>query len=106
MINLDYPLPCQDSDALFALAGGDAITCMAKVCGVDLRDAAFPSGSIAQTSVAKVNASVVKTVLDGQQFLYILCSQASAQYLWESLVDAMAEFGGEVLGTLPYADVA
>lgn len=94
-----YPLYCQDSHAWLALTGAHLPETLAKVCGVDLREAQFPLGSIAQTSVARVNVVIVHHQLAGVPCFSILCDSAAAEYLWESLLDAMGEFGGEVIGT-------
>ncbi|TXR53171.1 sarcosine oxidase [Reinekea thalattae] len=90
-----YPQPCQAAYAWFALAGHQASECLAKVCGVDLRESAQPLGSIAQTSVARVNSIVVR-VPDPEPIFYLFCAQSSADYLWHALLDAMAEFDGIV----------
>jgi len=94
-----YPLYCQDSHAWFALTGAHLPETLAKVCGVDLREAAFPLGSIAQTSVARINVVMIHHEINGIPCSSILCDSAAAEYLWESLLDAMSEFGGEVIGT-------
>ena len=66
---------------------------MAKLCGVDLRDEAFPCGAIAQTSMARVNVVVIHHVLGGEDSFSILCDSAGVEYLWRSLQDALLEFG-------------
>ena len=71
---------------------------MAKVCGVDLREDTFPRGSIAQTSAARINVIVIHHEVNGIPCFSILCDSAAAEYLWECLLDAMQEFGGEVIG--------
>ena len=93
-----YPLYCQDSHAWFALTGADLPELFAKICGVDLRQAAFPVGSIAQTSVARVNAIVINRPVNDIPCFFILSDSAAAEYLWECLLDAMNEFGGEPVG--------
>lgn len=93
----NYPLYCQDSHAWLALTGSHLPDIMAKVCGVDLRPAAFPVGGIAQTSVARINAIVVHHTLNGHPCFSLLFDSASAEYLWDALLDAMQEFGGMAL---------
>jgi sarcosine oxidase subunit gamma len=93
-----YSLFCQDSHAWFMLTGHHLADIMAKVCGVDLRDDAFPIGSIAQTSVARVNAIVVSHQVNSTPVFSLLSDAASAEYLWEALLDAMQEFDGAVVG--------
>jgi len=92
-----YLLPRQDSHAWLTMTGPHCAEVMAKVCGVDLRETAFPVGSVAQTSVARINCIIVS--VPGQtQRLQILCDRASAHYLWHALLDAFNEFGGKAVG--------
>lgn len=93
-----YPLYCQDSHAWFVMTGQHLANTLAKVCAVDLREAQFPLHAIAQTSVARVNAIVVSHQLRGLPAMSILSDNASAEYLWDALLDAMAEFGGQAIG--------
>ena len=98
-----YPLYCQDSHAWLTLTGAHLPAIMAKVCGVDLREDAFPLGAIAQTSAARINVVVVHHQVNGLPCFSVLCDSAAAEYLWECLLDAMGEFGGEVIGSNPLA---
>lgn len=91
---LCFPLPRQDSHAWFHLRGAKVPEMLAKLCGVDLRRHVFADGAVAQTSVARLNAIVLR---QGDDF-HLLADSASAEYLWECVVDAMAEFGGSVAG--------
>jgi sarcosine oxidase subunit gamma len=90
-----FPVPRQDSHAWFYFGGPKAPGAMAKLCGVDLRPKRFPAGSIAQTSVARLNAIVIAQAGG----FYLLADSASAEYFWACLTDAMAEFGGSTIGT-------
>ena len=92
------PLYCQDSHAWFTLTGAHLSETLAKICGVDLRAAAFGLGSIAQTSAARINVIVMHHQINELPCFSILCDSAAAQYLWECLLDAMDEFGGEAIG--------
>jgi sarcosine oxidase subunit gamma len=97
-----YFLPRQDSHAWFRLAGPRRFEVMAKLCGVDLRPAAFARDGVAQTSVARINAIVANdgATGDGGQnsAFHLLFDRPSAPYLWDVLLDAMREFGGQPLG--------
>ncbi len=90
-----FPLPRQDSHAWFHLGGLKAPEAMAKLCGIDLRPHVFAAGAIAQTSVARLNAIVIAH----PSGFYLLADSASAEYFWACLADAMAEFGGSVVGS-------
>ncbi len=96
-----FPVPRQDSHAWLHLGGPEAPGTMAKLCGVDLRPHRFPAGSIAQTSVARLNAIVIAHAGG----FHLLADSASAEYFWECLADAMIEFGGSVAGTASLASV-
>jgi len=96
---LCFPLPRADSHAWFGVVGEHAPAMFAKVCSVDLRPQSFADLHIAQTSVARVNAIVIR---DDQSFkdkcdfpcYHVLADWASARSLWDYLLDAMAEFSG------------
>ena len=71
---------------------------MSKICAVDLRPNKFLNGAIAQTSVARLNAVVVRhDHIDRLAFL-ILSDMTAAQFMWHSVLDAMQEFGGRPAG--------
>lgn len=93
-----YPLFCQDSHAWFMLVGPHLSDIMAKLCGVDLRSDVFPLGTIAQTSVARVNAIIVSHEVNSVPAFSLLSDSASSEYLWDALLDAMQEFNGSIVG--------
>jgi len=93
-----YRLYCQHSHAWFMLTGKYIEQTMAKICGVDLRKLSFPLAHIVQTSVAKVNAVIVRHEVNEIPVFSVLSDSASAEYLWECLLDAMIEFDGHVVG--------
>lgn len=90
----NYLLPRQDSHAWLQLSGRHVADVMAKICGVDLRSEAFPVGSIAQTSVARLNVIVINAGSAELTRFYLLCDRASVAYFQEAVLDAMGEFGG------------
>lgn len=98
-----YPLYCQHSHAWFALTGLYLPELMAKICGVDLRDEAFPSGAIVQTSVARVGAIILHQMVDDIPMFSILSDSSSAEYLWHALLDAMQEFEGKPVGLAAFS---
>ncbi len=93
-----YSLPRRDSHCWFALIGDHAPTMLAKVCGVDLRTHKFAECAVAQTSLARVNAIILRNDLATTTCLLILSDVSSAEYLWDALLDAMVEFKGSVVG--------
>ena len=93
-----YPVPRADTNCWFAIIGVYGAEMMAKVCGVDLRPHRFADGAIAQTSIARLNAIVLRGDLGDTLAFHMLTDSASASYMWENLLDAMAEFGGRPVG--------
>ena len=90
----NYLLPRQDSHAWLQLSGVHGSAVMAKLCGVDLRSGAFPVGTVAQTSVARINMIVLNVGSDERPALQLLFDRASLAYVCEAVLDAMGEFGG------------
>lgn len=94
-----WGVPRRDSHCSFALCGSAAVSCLHKLCGVDLRAHAFPPGSVAQTSVARLNAIVCRPPGDSEgRCFHLLADSAAALWLWDVLLDAMAGLGGGPLG--------
>ena len=91
-----YPVPRWDSHCWFAVAGADAPRMFAKLCGVDLAAESFPDGSVAQTSVARLSAIVIRSDIGNAVTFSLLADSASTEYLWDCLVDAMDEFSGVI----------
>jgi sarcosine oxidase subunit gamma len=92
-----YPLPRRDSHAWFAIFGVALPLMMAKICAVDLRHDKFADLSIAQTSVARLNAIVLRADIGTEPVLHLLADSASAAYFLDCLRDAAAEFGGKIV---------
>jgi sarcosine oxidase subunit gamma len=95
---IGYPTPRQDSHAWFMITGAQAPEMFAKMCGVDLRPHKFAVGAIAQTSIAKMSGIIIRADLGETPAYHLLADIASAEYLWDCLLDAMAEFGGKPVG--------
>lgn len=93
-----YPLFCRDSHDWLVLSGDakERAACMAKVCGVDLRPAAFPTTHIAQTSAARMNVIIVHHAAtadaDDNSVFSLLFDSASHEYFHAALNDALREF--------------
>ena len=90
-----WPLYCQHSHAWLQLAGEPRAEIMAKLCGVDLSEAVFLLGSVAQTRAARVSVIIAAHQNhDGQPAFSIFVDQSLARYLWEAIEDAMGEWLG------------
>ena len=88
-----WPLYCQHSHAWLQLAGETRAEIMAKLCGVDLSEAAFPPGSVAQTQAARVSVIIAAHQNENDQPGFsMFVDQSLARYLWEAIEDAMAEW--------------
>src|SRR5690625_4573533 len=95
-----FMAPREDSHAWFSLAGADVPAMLAKLCAVDLRPGNFTDGAIAQTSVARLSATVIRCDLGETLHYHLLADSAAAAYLWECLMDAMDEFHGKPVGLI------
>lgn len=93
-----YPVLRADSTAWFVVAGKIAPEMLAKLCGVDLSPRVFPQLEVAQTSVARSNAIVLRWDLGETLAYHLFPGAALAEYLWECLMDAMVEYGGRPAG--------
>ena len=93
-----YKVLRRDGSFHFLLGGTHAAETMATLCGVDLRARAFPAGSVAQTSVARMSMIVIAVSLGEIPAFHLLGDSASASYAWGVLVDAMTGCGGKPVG--------
>ena len=93
-----YPVPRASANTWMAVTGEGAAGMFSKVCGVDLRPAKFADGAIAQTSLARLNAIIIRDDKGGIAAYHVLADSAAAVYLWMSLRDAMHEWGGRPVG--------
>lgn len=93
-----FPMPRDETHAWLAVTGAQAAAMFAKICGVDLRPQAFPQGRVAQTSIARLNGVILRDDRGGVPFFHLLADCAAAEYLWDCLLDAMAEFDGRPVG--------
>lgn len=94
-----YELPRQDSHAWFAVTGRKASAALATICGVDMRDVSFVDGAVAQTSIARVSAVVLRSDLGDSPCFFVLVSSTAAEYLWDAIAGAMVGPGGAHIGT-------
>jgi len=93
-----YVLPRGDSHCWLAVTGIEAAEMFSKICAIDLRTHKFSIGSVAQTSVAKTNAVVIRHDLGSIPCFYILSDISGTEFLWDCLLDAMVEYKGYPVG--------
>ena len=101
-----YSLPRADSHSWLALTGSTAAEMLAKICAIDLRPQQFAQGQIAQTSVAKINAVIIRQDIGGTLCFHILSDIASTEFLADCLLDAMAEYQGVAVGVAALRSLA
>ena len=100
-----YAVRRQDSHYWFALTGARCPEMFAKLCAVDLSSDAFDNHSVAQTSVARTSAVVVRHDINGTLCYYLLGDSSTILYMWTCLTDAMCEFDGQVSGVRSLGDL-
>jgi sarcosine oxidase subunit gamma len=93
-----YVVPRSSTHAWFRIIGRDAPAMFAKICGVDLRPHKFAELAIAQTSVVKLTGIIIREDVSGTPGFHLLADSASAEYVWDCVLDAMDEFGGRPAG--------
>ena len=93
-----FIVPRQDSHTWFRITGREAAATLAKLCAVDLRAPAFDPLQVAQTSIARLNAIVIRDDVADIRAFHLLADTASAGYWWDCLLDAGAEHDMGVVG--------
>lgn len=93
-----FPMPRDETHAWFQVTGERTAAMFAKICGVDLRADHFPLGRVAQTSLARINGTIVRDDRGAVPLYHLLADCGAAEYLWDCLLDAMAEFDGAPVG--------
>ena len=86
--------------ACLRLAGARAAATLAKVCAVDLGDRVSPDGKAFRSSVAKVVTDVIRDDTAAGPSYLLMCDRSFGQYLYDSLLDAGAEWGIDTAGFL------
>ncbi len=93
-----YLVPRQDSHFWFMITGRNASSMFAKICGVDLRQESFSDLAIAQTTIARSSAVIIRDDRGEIPAYHLLGDSVSAGYMWDCLMDAMAEWKGRPVG--------
>ncbi len=92
-----YPVHRQDSHYWFAIKGARAPEMFAKLCAVNLSPEIFANRSVAQTSVARTSAVIVRHDIEDELCYYLLGDSSTVLYMRNCLIDAMSEFNGQCL---------
>jgi len=93
-----FLVPRQHSQIWFRLTGCNSVDMLAKLCAIDFRDSNFKMLQVAQTSVARLNAIILREDLGGSNAFHILADRGSAEYLWDCILDAGEEYEIQVVG--------
>ena len=96
---LCFPVPRRESSLWFRLLGSRTPEMLAKLCGIDFRADRFADLAIAQTSIARMNGVLIRDDHGATPAFHLLADSASASFLWRSLLDAMDEYRGRIVGT-------
>jgi len=87
--------------ALVRLTGARSADLLAKETAVNLADAVCPNGSALRSALAGLAADIVRDDRGSARSYLVHCERSSGQYLFDSLLDAGAEFGIDVNGFVP-----
>ncbi len=90
--------------ALLRLTGVRSADVLAKETAVDLSDPVCPDGAALRTAVAGLATDVVRDDRAGVTSYLVHCERSSGQYLFDSLLDAGAEFGIDIDGFNPESE--
>ncbi len=84
--------------ALMRLTGGQSSLVLGKLCPIDLSDRMCPDGAAFRATVANVVTDLIRSDDDGINSYLLHCERSSGQFLFDTLLDAGAEFGIDVEG--------
>jgi heterotetrameric sarcosine oxidase gamma subunit len=82
-----------DGLAGFLLVGRDAPALLSKLCPLPLEAERFPDGCLAQSSLAKVPALLLRGDMEQTPAFEIYTGRSYGQYLQQALLEAGGEFG-------------
>ena len=74
------------------LMGSASTALMRKLCSLDFGEHAFPDSSAKQTSFAKTKQLIIRRDESGRPAFAVIGGRSSASYLWETTMEAGAEF--------------
>lgn len=84
--------------ALFRLTGEEGAELLNKICSVELSDDVVPNGSALRSSVGGVVTDIARNDRNGTRSYLLHCERSAGQYLWDTLLDAGAEYRIEQAG--------
>ena len=93
-----FIMPRQDSHACFCISGINAPEMFSTLCAIDLRPNKFNNHMIAQTSLARTGAIIIRCDIGDVLNFLVFVESVSAEYCWECLYDAMQDSSGQIIG--------
>src|SRR5699024_3399594 len=84
--------------ALFRLTGEEGAELLNKICALELSDDVVPNGSALRSSVGGVVTDIARNDRNGTRSYLLHCERSAGQYLWDTLLDAGAEYRIEEAG--------
>ena len=93
-----FIMPRQDSHSCFCICGSHAPEMLSTLCAIDLRPDKFSNHEIAQTSLARTGAVIIRHDIGDLLNFLVLVESVSAEYCWDCLYDAMQDISGQVVG--------
>lgn len=78
--------------ALFRITGAETTQLLNKLCSLEFSDDMVPNGSALRASLGGVVTDMIRDDVDGTLSYLVHCERSSGQYLWDTLVDAGAEY--------------
>lgn len=84
------------------LVGPDSDDLLAAVCGLDFHDSVFPDMTAKQSSVAKTAQTIVHRDVNGRRSYTLIGSRSYGVYLWETLLEAGAQYNAAPVGLAAY----
>jgi heterotetrameric sarcosine oxidase gamma subunit len=90
-------LDVTDGRTVLRLTGDPGPALLAKICALDLESA--PDGSALRSSVAQVNAEIVRVDRpDGRRSYVLACDRSYGRFLFDAVADAGAEYSINITG--------
>src|SRR5699024_8599470 len=83
---------------LLRLSGTETPELLSKICALEFADDVIPDGSALRSSVAGVVTDIVRNDINGVRSYLVHCERSAGQYLWNTLLDAGAEYRIEEAG--------
>lgn len=101
-----YLLERAHSHAWFAVCGQYAAEMFSKLCAIDLRHHKFQQHQIAQTSVARCSAIIMRCDQGDTSCFHLLFDLSYTEYMWQCLLDAMQEYQGMPIGHTAFSGLS